>query len=153
MVPLLFVASIQFILALSFTGRTLEEKLTIYDIDYQPSDFEITELNVDYISDDEMQVDFTIIGGDGIKDLTFEIYCQDLDHDKLVSNSEDPGSLTLSGVGSSSIQSHLINKYDNIGGTFTWVDVPSGDQIVRLSVQLESIFLDTWTFQIELRND
>ena len=32
-IPLMFVAGIRFIMALSFSGGTLEEKLTIYDID------------------------------------------------------------------------------------------------------------------------
>lgn len=153
MIPLLFVASIRFIMALSFSGGTLEEKLTIYDIDYNPSDFEITDIDVDYISDHEMVVDFYITGGDGSLGLDFEVYCQDDQHVRLVSTTTSSGSLTLEGVGSQTLRSYTINYGEDIGGEFTWDTVPSGEQIVRLSVQLEDIYLDTWTFQVELRND
>ena len=153
MIPLLFVASIQFIMALSFTGGTLEEKLTIYDIDYNPSDFEIIDIDVDYISDHEMVVDFEITGGDGVKDMYFEVFCRDMSKVKLVSMFTSPGSLTLQGIGSQTTKSYTINYGDFIGGDFTWENVPSGNQLVRLSVQLENIYLDTWTFQVEVRND
>jgi hypothetical protein len=152
LIPLLFVASIRFIMALSFSGGTLEEKLTIYDIDYQPSDFTIQELDVDYISDHEMQVDFYIIGGDGSKDLVFEVICQDDDHNQLI-NTVSSGSLTLLGVGSQITQSYSIYGGEIIGGEYTWVDVPSGEQIIRLNVHVMNIYLDTWSFQVDLRND
>lgn len=152
LIPLLFVASIRFIMALTLTQEELEEKITFYDVDYVPSDYSLTDIRVQYISVDEMQVDFKINGGDGQEDLEFVVYCQDLDHVRLVSSSTASGTLSLLGLNSQSFETYSMNYGDEIGGSLIWEDIPSGDQIVRLNVQLENIYLDTWTFYIELRN-
>lgn len=149
-IPLIFVLSLQFILALTIPQEQLEEKLTVYDIDYTPSSFEITNVDVKYISKDELQVDFLITGGNTQNDLRFRVYCQDLNHNKLVSAGS--GTAQLFSIGDSYSNSTVIGFGDFIGSSLLWSDVPSGTQKIRLYVVLDDIYLDTWTFYAELRD-
>lgn len=149
-IPLIFVLSLQFILALTIPQEQLEEKITLYDIDYTPTDFEITDVLVKYINDDKLQVDFSITGGDGLTDLRFIVKCQDIDHNTLISTA-DSGQLQLLALGSSSSNSTTINIGEEISGSLFWGSVPTGTQNIRLVVELDDIYLDTWTFFVELR--
>jgi hypothetical protein len=150
-IPLIFVLSLQFILALTIPQEQLEEKLTIYDIDYQPSTFKITNVEVKYNSGDELQTDFIITGGNGQNDLFFRVYCQDINHSRLLSAGS--GTVQLFSIGASYSNSTVIGSGDFIGGSLVWPDVPSGSQKIRLYVILDNIYLDTWTFYAELRDE
>ena len=148
-IPLIFVLSLQFILALTIPQEQLEEKITLYDINYVPSDFEITDVFVGYLNKDELQVDFYIIGGDDQMNLRFKVFCQDINHQNLVSASA--GQLQLLSIGSAYTNSSVIAPGNIIMGSFLWENVPAGTQRIRLYVSLDDIYLDTWTFSVELR--
>jgi hypothetical protein len=78
---------------------------------------------------------------------------QNLDHQRLISSSTSSGASSLLGVGSPTLENYTINLEDEIGGEFLWENIPSGEQVIRLIVQLEDIYLDTWTFSVEHRDE
>ena len=150
-IPLIFVLSLQFILALTIPQEQLEEKLTTYNIDYTPSSFEITKVEVSYNNKDELTAVFFIVGGDNEKDLQFRVYCQDINHNKLVSSGV--GTVQLFSIGDSYTNMTYIENEDYIGSSILWNNVPTGTQRIKLFVSLDNIYLDTWTFSAELRDN
>jgi len=150
-IPLIFVLSLQFILALTIPQEQLEEKLTVYDIDYTPSSFVILNVEIKYTNVDELQADFIITGGDGTKDLLFRVYCQDINHVRLISTGA--GTVQLSSIGASYTNYTSIEIGNEVGGSILWSNIPSGSQKIRLVVNLDNIYLDPWTFYAELTDN
>ena len=148
-IPLTLVLGVQLILALTIPQEQLQEELTLYQVDYTPTQFALTKVEVGYVNQHTLKVDFKVTGGDGSTDLVFKVVCQDLDHNPLVAQEE--GLLELALGDGSSANNTLLTPGQKVSGSILWVDVPSGEQTISLRVWLTDIYLDTWTFFVELR--
>ena len=148
-IPLTLVLGVQLILALTIPQQQLQEELTLYQVDYTPTQFTLTKVEVGYVNQHTLKVDFKVTGGDGSTDLVFKAVCQDLDHNPLVAQEE--GLLELALGDGSSANNTLLTPGQKVSGSILWADMPSGEQTISLRVWLTDIYLDTWTFFVELR--
>ena len=119
-------------------------------VQYTSSIFTVNELDVKYYNPDELTLYLTISGGDGSQDLHVEFICRDVNEDHIYAG--DSGSIYIEVIGDSLTNTISINQNDLILGYIDWVDVPSGIQEIKATIDLTDIVLDTESFFVELRD-
>jgi hypothetical protein len=149
-VPVFLVILIGVITTLSLPIFTLgPEKISLYDVTYESTDFTLEDISVKYYDRDELIIKFFISGGDGSKDLRFEFVCRDETDAHIYASTS--GTMLLEAIGYALTNSTSIGSGDLVMGVLVWADIPSGTQQIRATVDLTDIVLDTESFFIDLR--
>jgi hypothetical protein len=149
-IPVFLAIVVGVITTLSLPIFTLDpEKISLYDVNYESTDFNLEDISVKYYDEDKLVVRFYVSGGDGSKDLKLEFICRDEYTNHIYASSS--GTIQMDAVGDTLTNSTSIDSGDLVMGILIWTDIPSGTQQIKATIDLTDIVLDTESFFIDLR--
>jgi len=149
-IPVFLAIVVGVITTLSLPIFTLDpEKISLYDVNYESTDFNLEDISVKYYDEDKLVVRFYVSGGDGSKDLKLEFICRDEYTNHIYASSS--GAIQMDAVGDTLTNSTSIDSGDLVMGILVWTDIPSGTQQIKATIELTNIVLDTESFFIDLR--